>query len=279
VLERTITGVVFIAVLIGCILLGPYTFCGLFLLITLIGLNEFYSLSAKTGHQPAKVLGLLLGLLLFTGICSTFLPALSIIAYYPLALLFPLLFLVPIIELFRKKENPFANIALTYLGVFYVALPLTLLCMLSHIKNRFEGISTHPYSSHILLGFFFILWASDTGAYLAGKAFGRHKLFERISPKKTWEGTIGGAVLSLAVAWIVSRYFAIIGLSAWLVVSLIIVVFGTFGDLTESLLKRSADSKDSGSLLPGHGGILDRFDSLLLSVPFVFLYLAFTNSF
>ena len=185
-------------------------------------------------------------------------------------LMLPLLSLIFIIELFRKKDKPFLNIGITLLGIIYITLPIMLFSMIGIPVN-----DPGNYRMHLVLGFFIILWSSDTGAYLAGMKFGKHKLFERISPKKTWEGSIGGTALALTVAWILSRYFPELSLNEWLVFAFIIVVFGSLGDLAESLLKRSLNVKDSGSILPGHGGALDRFDGLFGAAPFVFLYLYF----
>jgi phosphatidate cytidylyltransferase len=135
------------------------------------------------------------------------------------------------------------------------------------------------YSRGLPMGFFLLLWTNDTGAYLAGKSFGKHKLFERISPKKTWEGSIGGLALAIAVAYGVSFLptFVDITKTDWLVIGFLVAVFGSFGDLFESLLKRNLKIKDSGTILPGHGGVLDRFDGLFLAVPAMFFYLLFTN--
>jgi phosphatidate cytidylyltransferase len=129
------------------------------------------------------------------------------------------------------------------------------------------------------MGFFLLLWTSDTGAYLAGRSFGKTKLFERISPKKTWEGSIGGTILSIAVAYGISKLLGFDDVTTfdWMVIAVLVVIFGTFGDLFESLLKRNLHIKDSGTILPGHGGVLDRFDGLFLAIPAVFFYLLFTN--
>jgi phosphatidate cytidylyltransferase len=135
----------------------------------------------------------------------------------------------------------------------------------------YESLS---FSPGIVIGFFFLIWANDSGAYLAGVSFGRHKLFERISPKKTWEGFIGGFVLALFVSWFLSGWLGVIGKYEWAIVSVIISIAGTFGDLLESMLKRSLDVKDSGSFLPGHGGFLDRFDSTIISFPLVYLFIS-----
>ena len=157
------------------------------------------------------------------------------------------------------------NIAYTFLGIIYVALPFALICVLSMVLGR--------YSWQIVLGCLFLLWASDTGAYFAGTNFGKTKLFERVSPKKSWEGSIGGFILAMFIAYILSIYFEDIEGWKWYVIGAIIVIAGTYGDLVESLFKRSIKIKDSGSVIPGHGGFLDRFDGLLLSVPFIIAFL------
>ncbi|MEO5569436.1 MAG: CDP-archaeol synthase, partial [Bacteroidia bacterium] len=179
-------------------------------------------------------------------------------------------FLLFIFELFRKSKHPFINIALTITGIIYVAVPFGLFLFIG-ANNGPDGM----YHPQIALGFLYLLWASDTGAYLVGSKIGKHRLFERISPKKSWEGSIGGAAIALLTAFVISKFYMDLSLLDWMVVALIIVVTGTFGDLVESMLKRSLDIKDSGKIFPGHGGILDRFDGLLLAAPFVFFYLSF----
>lgn len=145
--------------------------------------------------------------------------------------------------------------------------------MLFHLGFYVNNGFTNNYSFQIILGFFILLWVNDTGAYLAGRFFGKHKLFERISPNKTWEGSIGGTLVTVAGAYILSIFFTNLNLTNWVVLSILVAVFGGLGDLAESMLKRSLGVKDSGKLLPGHGGVLDRIDGLLLSVPFVYSYL------
>jgi phosphatidate cytidylyltransferase len=171
-------------------------------------------------------------------------------------------------ELFSKHEKPIDNISKTLFGIIYVPLPFALLNFF--YMPSIAGNEIHP---SILLGFFLILWTSDTFAYLSGMAFGKHKLFERISPKKTWEGSIGGLIFGMVMSWVLSIYFNDLSLLQWLSIGLITIVFGTFGDLAESMIKRSMNVKDSGKLLPGHGGLLDRFDAALLAAPAVFIYL------
>lgn len=270
-LQRAITGAIFISVLIGSILFSPYTFGILFFLITTLGLWEFYSLAQKANYFPQRIAGLLLGALVFISAYFAFTPGLEYIAVTCAISFLPISFAIFLFELFRKKENPFGNIAFTLLGVFYVAVPFAMLSVI---------VMGHPvYKPTILLGIFFILWSSDTGAYLAGKAFGKHKLFERISPGKTWEGSIGGGIIAVIIAYVVSIFYTEHRTIDWVIIALIIVVFGGLGDLAQSLLKRSVNVKDSGTLLPGHGGILDRFDSLIMSIPFIFTYTFFISKY
>ncbi|MEO6884262.1 MAG: phosphatidate cytidylyltransferase [Bacteroidia bacterium] len=265
--QRTLTGILFVAVLIGCILWNYYSFAALFLLITVLGLLEFYSLVERDNIHPQKYFGIIIGALVYISFANPFETYNLPISFFVLmVIIIPIFFTAFIVELFRKKEKPFTNIAYTFLGVFYVALPFGLLDLL-----YFQYINYNP--SKIILGYFFLMWTNDTGAYLCGRAFGKHKLFERISPKKTWEGTIGGVILSIAIAFVIAHFFTQLRLVDWIVIALIVSIIGSLGDLVESLFKRSINVKDSGKILPGHGGILDRFDAVLISTPFVIAYL------
>lgn len=275
-LQRTITGTIFVIILLGSVLFSAYSFAILFFVITMLGLWEFYTLAEKTGHQPQHLTGLLLGIFLFSGTLLNYSATYSKFSLFPIALLLPTLFSIFIIELYRKKENAFGNIAYTILGVLYIALPFSLFTVIAF--GTPVAFSTNSYEPSKILGILFILWSSDTGAYLSGKAFGKHKLFDRISPKKTWEGTIGGGILAFVVAYIVSIYFTEYRMIDWMIIALIIIAFGNLGDLVESLFKRTIDVKDSGTILPGHGGILDRFDSLIMSIPFMFIYIFFIST-
>lgn len=261
-LKRTLTAGAFVAVLLGCTYYNQYTFSSLFFLITILGVWEFYSLSEKGSNKPQKVWGTIIAGIVFL---TNSLVCLSIANYTILLANIPLLFSVFIIELYTKANNPFGNIAFTLLGILYVAVPFSLLNYLVTYSGEFNY--------EILFGFFLILWSNDTGAYLAGSAFGKRKLFPRVSPGKSWEGSIGGALASYIVTFIISGWYTSIGIIDWMVIAAILVVIGTLGDLVESLYKRSKNVKDSGNLLPGHGGILDRFDSLIMATPFVFTYL------
>ncbi len=260
--QRTLTAIVFVAVLLGCIFSSQLSFTILFFLISVLGTWEFYTLSEKAGNQPQKIVGTIAGAILFGTIALVCMRTLDN-KFLLIKLLF--VFLIFIIELYTKSASPFNNIAFTLLGLIYVALPFSLLNFITTYGDT--------YNYQILFGFLFILWASDTGAYLVGSVLGKHKLFPRISPGKTWEGSIGGAISSFIVAFIISKWYTIITSVDWMMIAAILIVAGTLGDLVESLYKRSIPVKDSGTILPGHGGILDRFDSLLLATPFVFVYL------
>ncbi len=266
--QRIITGIIGGGLMIGAILWNEYSFSALFLFITVMSMWEFYSLCEKNEMQPQKMLGIVIGALVF--VLSSF-----FVRFIPpgiFAVVLPLVFCVFIRELFRQTEKPFVNIAITLLGIIYLALPLALMNLISQ-SGATGSQETYQYHPNIILGYLFLVWASDTGAYFSGKKFGKIKLFERISPKKTWEGTIGGTLLALIVAYILSIYFTNLRLVDWISIALIVVVTGTLGDLVESMFKRSIQIKDSGGLLPGHGGFLDRFDAFFISAPFVFTYL------
>jgi phosphatidate cytidylyltransferase len=268
-LTRAITGAAFLLVVITAVIYNAWSFGGLFLLIIILGLHEFYSLLEKSGQHPQKWTGIVFGIALFASVfamCHQH-GQIQNYAIFIFFALIPALFLLFIFELFRKKSNPFSNIAYTFMGLVYVAIPFSLWCF------PVLFFRTGTFEFHRLLGFFFIMWTADTGAYLSGRFFGKHKLFERISPKKTWEGFIGGIILSVGVAFLNGYFYTQLKTEQWIVVALITSIFGTLGDLVESMFKRSIDVKDSGSLLPGHGGILDRFDGVFISTPFVIAYL------
>ena len=261
---RTFAGIVFLIVLIGSIVWCEYSFFVLFLFLSTIGTIEFYNVAHKGGLSPQKWIGVIITVLMYS---ATYCSIKGYLNPHFLFLFIPLLLFVFIAELFRNKKYPIENIAYTVLGVFYVSVPFALLHFLV-----FDSITLN-YNFHVILGVFIIIWSNDTGAYLAGLKFGRTKLFERISPKKTWEGSMGGFVFAMVAAFFISRNFIDITFYNWLVLAFIIVFTGSLGDLVESMLMRSVNIKDSGNIIPGHGGILDRFDSFLFSVPFVVAYL------
>lgn len=274
-LVRTGSAAVFVIVLLGCILWNYYSFSALFFIVSLWGLHEFYKLMEVNGVKAQKFIGYLIAISIYVPTYFLFMSNAhvaffdsrkAINIFYVISLL--LFFLVPLIELFRNKPNPFLNIAITIGGILYVILPFILL---GFIAISFK--STFEYSPILIISIFLLIWSNDTFAYLVGSFIGKNKMYERISPGKTWEGTIGGAILTVASSFLIYKWFGILELHDWIIISAIVAVFGTLGDLVESMLKRSVGVKDSGNIMPGHGGILDRFDSLIMVAPFVFLYL------
>lgn len=265
--QRFVTGILGAAGIITAICIDEWAYYAVFFFIVFFALLEFYKLIGLDGMIPQKYFGTFSGLLIFS---LSFLIERGTLQYPFYYLIFPVVSCVYMIKLYKKFERkPFTNIAYTFLGIFYVAVPFSLL----NIAVFDEGY----YRYEIMLGCLLILWASDTGAYFAGTFFGRRKLFERISPKKSWEGFFGGAALALLFAYGIAQFFDLLNLWQWMVIGVIIIVGGTFGDLIESLLKRSIEIKDSGTSLPGHGGFLDRFDGLLISAPFILAFLKITQ--
>ena len=261
--QRVIAAVIAVPFLIFCIVYSDWTFYALFAIIAVLAQLEFYKLLGLNGNEPLTYYGTFCGFIL---VSVSFFIEKGLIPESNYYVLSPLMALIFFIKLYKAKDDkPFRNIAYTFLGVIYVALPFALLIILAFL--------TYKYSWQRPLGCLFLLWASDTGAYFAGTKFGKTKLFERVSPKKSWEGSVGGFIASMIVAFVLSKYFLDLEPWQWLGCGAIIVVAGTYGDLVESLFKRSIKIKDSASTIPGHGGFLDRFDGLLLSIPFIITFL------
>lgn len=257
--QRIIAALIAVPIVLFAIWYNHWTFFALFTIIAILTQLEFYKLLKLDDHLPLAAWGTFCGATIIT---LTFFVELEVISFRYYYLVVPLLTSTFFIKLYKKKdEKPFANLGYTFLGIIYVAMPFALLIELI--------IDVNQYKPLLVVGILLILWANDSGAYFAGRALGKRKLFERISPKKTWEGFIGGALLSFLVALLISTYFDVVSQIEWLAVAFIIVITGTLGDLVESLFKRSISIKDSGSVIPGHGGFLDRFDGLLLSLPFI----------
>lgn len=264
---RILTAISLGAVFIAAIYYSAYSAIALFGLILIFGLFEFFNLAKAidSAVKPNKGFALILSLFVF-GSLALMPGFLKLNMLFPrdyflvLSGLFGLVLLVFVFELFRNQVKPLENCAFTLFGPTYIAVPLGLI-----ISSAFDAEGAYrPW--HILF-FFFFMWASDTGAYFAGRFFGKSKLFERISPKKTIEGFIGGLLASGLLGWAAYTQLGIFGLAQWIGIGVLLSLTGTAGDLFESLLKRQAGIKDSGNILPGHGGILDRFDSALLSAP------------
>lgn len=262
---RIVVGLIVFGIFLGLIFLGKEIgFMLMFGFALFMGLKEFYDLVDKGGYRPQRFTGYLLGLSMFVGN--------SLLTFFDLSeqyLLFPLLcvFLILPIELYRNRPDPFTNIAHGFLGIIYVAVPITLLINMIHPSDEVG------YDPVFFVGWLMLILGSDSGAYLAGSAFGKNRLFERISPKKSWEGAAGGLLMSMAFAIGFAQFIDILSVWEWMGLSVVSVVAGIYGDLVESLLKRNVGVKDSGTLLPGHGGVLDRVDSILLATPFAFVYI------
>ena len=261
--QRIITGIVGAVIIIFSIIYSEWSYFGTFLVICILTQLEFYKLLRLDDMLPLVSWGTFSGITIFV---IVFLEQSELLKNEYYFVILPVLYIAFLIKLYRTTDDkPFTNIGLTFLGILYVAMPFSFL----HIIAFIDG----SYQKEIVLGIILIQWASDTGAFFAGSKFGRRKLFERISPKKSWEGFLGGTVLALAFGALIHNYLDILAFWQWMGIALIIAVVGTYGDLVESLFKRSMGIKDSGSIIPGHGGFLDRFDSLLLSLPFIALFL------
>lgn len=269
---RAITGTIFVAAVVTCFL-RPEAMMFLFALVTALSVWEFTGLVNNGGDVRVNrfictVAGVYL-FLAFAGFCSGITPAAVFIPY-----LLTVVYLF-ISELYTKAPNPINNWAYTMLSQMYIALPFS---MINVVAFHSTG-DAHVYDYLLPLSIFIFLWTNDTGAYISGSLLGRHKLFPRVSPGKSWEGSIGGGLLVLAVAALVG-YLAnssegghTLSIPAWMGLGLVVVFFGTWGDLVESLFKRTLGIKDSGNILPGHGGMLDRFDSSLMAFPAAVVYL------
>ena len=274
---RTITGILFVAVIV-CSFLRPEAMVLLFALITGLTIWEFTGLvNDRGGITVNRMISTVAGVYFFlamAGYCSEITPSAVFIPY-----LITLIYLL-VAELYLKQEDPIHDWAYTMMSQLYIALPFSLLNVLAFHQSEAGPFSV--FDPILPLSVFVFLWINDTGAYLCGSLMGRHKLFPRISPGKSWEGSIGGAVLVMLVAWGISyltENYSVFNIQysmsplAWVGLGLTVVIFGTWGDLVESLFKRTLGIKDSGSILPGHGGMLDRFDSSLLAIPAAVVYL------
>lgn len=262
------TGTIFVVVLVGATMLGGWYVQILFGLIVLFGLYEFYNLFDSSDSKPQKLIGTITGTVFYFCLAleRNFIhPYNRYLFITSISLVLVSFIFISIFELFRKSNKPFENIALTYSGIIYLTLPFILLNDMGNTGT----LLNFKYNFWPILSIFIFVWCNDTFAYLTGRLLGKHKLFERISPKKTWEGFIGGIIFAV-IAGILMAYFLQWSYAKMITYALVVGVIGTAGDLVESMLKRSVDVKDSGTILPGHGGILDRFDAVLFVVPVIY---------
>ena len=273
---RSITGVIFVAAVVTCFL-RPEAMILLFALVTGLTVWEYTGIVNNIENVTVnRFLATVAGIYLFFSIasfCSGIVPSAVFIPY-----LLTVVYMF-ISELYTKASNPINNWAYTMLSQMYIALPLSMLNVLA-FRGTADGV---VYSSLLPLSVFIFLWTNDTGAYLSGSLFGKHKLFPRVSPGKSWEGSIGGGILVIVVAALIGMYEnsdmhagnaeVSLNIVQWIGMGVVVVFFGTWGDLVESLFKRTIGIKDSGNILPGHGGMLDRFDSSLMAIPAAVIYL------
>lgn len=278
------TGIVFVALLVGGILWGPMSFALLFAVITGMATWEFCSLiNSRQSCQINRFITTVASVYFFLAVLAfnaniagseVFIPYLITLVYLLIA------------ELYLKDNNTLMNWAFTMMSQLYVALPFALLSTLSFFAVTYgygeQGVIYNPIFT---LAIFIFIWANDTGAYCLGCTIGKTPLFPRISPKKSWEGVAGGAILALVASQLVATWsqdFSVDNMLtnrlAWAGLAVVVVMFGTWGDLVESLLKRKLEVKDSGTILPGHGGMLDRFDSSMLAIPVAVVYVYVVNS-
>ena len=270
-IKRILSGAIYIALIVTAILLldnSPVMYLLVFPLLIVLGIGEMITMAKEDDSQSwlVNIIDMLGGVGVFVAFYmhyegetmqSRALWLLPIATY---------LILRTVVQLYRPRQNAVHSLERSYFSLGYIALPIALLnCIMSITAPR------------LLLGMFMFIWLYDTGAYCVGMLLGRHRLFERISPKKSWEGVIGGVVACVAGAYVThtwfDEFFQVPDLVTWLGLSAVVAVFATLGDLVESLIKRTVGVKDSGNILPGHGGILDRIDSLLLVTPAVLIYL------
>ena len=259
---RIITGSVYVVSLISCLLISKFTFIFFFFLIAFIGLNEYFKMVEKLEFKANKPVGFIISFILFLIFISfSFLPEFT--KYLVSSLIFSL-FILFISPLINKNNTSIHSISSTLLGLVYVCLPLFISFLIAFENGN--------YNYQTILSTFIMVWLSDVGGYAIGVKFGKRKLNENISPKKTWEGVIGSLIFCIIGGLVLPLYFETFSNIEWILFSILVCIFSILGDLVESMFKRNANIKDSGTILPGHGGILDRFDSILFVLPMVYLF-------
>lgn len=265
--KRLIWGILYVAVMMGGVLIHPLLFALIFGSVLFFTQYEFYAMLDEAGHKITRFPGSFMGVFYFLlcfGVANGYLPHVFSLSFIPIILI------MFIMELFRSNKSTLERSGLTILGFIYIAGPFS---MMNFLVNTSAGGPDHTFYPWILAGVFFIIWVNDSFAYLIGTRFGKHKMCPNISPAKSWEGLVGGAVFGIIMGIFNALLFQEVSMPGWIVIAVLTVAFGTLGDLFESKIKREIGAKDSGNILPGHGGFLDRLDSLLFTVPAVFFWL------
>lgn len=268
--KRTITGSLFVVITTALILINEWTFLAFALIATTALLVEFLRITKNDETTPNYIISIISGL---SGVVMVFFGIkYNLDSHFYGLLLLPILFLF-VEELFSNNKNPLRNISVSVLSILYIAVPVIISIILVTGNVFYYQKGEGSFYPEILMGILILIWIYDSMAYCVGVPLGKHRLFERVSPKKSWEGTIGGAVFTLVAGYFINLLFPVLTQIDWIVISVLVIIFGTIGDLIESLFKRSINVKDSGNILPGHGGFLDRFDSFIFTLPWVWFYL------
>lgn len=261
-LKRTLTGGVYVASVLAAICFNPIISSIYFGIIGLVALSEFYNVAKNKYQISNSILAYLTAIALYTTVA---LYSFNIDFKLPLLISVVLVIANFIAALYQKNEEPFTSIAFLICGLIYIILPISTTNLIIQYNSEFQPL--------LLLSVFILAWCNDTFAYLTGVKFGKRRLFERHSPKKSWEGFVGGFLFTIIAGIVISKFSNIFAMQHWIVISIIVSIIGTLGDLVESMFKRQMGVKDSGKILPGHGGILDRFDILFIVLPIVWVYL------
>lgn len=264
--QRTLSGILFVIAIIGALAGGPLAFALLFATITGLSLHEFLRMVIPQQPSPARILTVIAGVVIFS---LHFLVAGKYMSPSTLGWLLVLPLILWINQMFSNPRNTLTHLAFSLTGLIYPATLISAISYLAYISPDGGG-----FNRTLLISLFVMIWSHDTLAYLTGKWIGRHKLLPGVSPGKSWEGLAGGLLASLLAAFILYRLQQDMALLHWLMLGLIVTAAGTLGDLSESYVKRSIGIKDSGSLIPGHGGILDRLDAAIFVFPIAWLYLS-----
>lgn len=278
-ITRSLTGAVYVALIVAGLLCGPWTFLALSLLLVVTAVTEFNRLTDAVAPRD-RFLGLIdtLGAMVMVASACWIAVSDTCCGSFPVIAVAGMFYLIYMVirlvaQLYSQAGGPIESLARSFMGQMYIAVPLSLMAF----------IYGRPGGEYIMLAIFIMIWLNDTGAFIVGSTLGRHRLWERMSPKKSWEGFFGGVIFAVASAFVFKGCFASsypsLSLGAMLGLGALVGVFATWGDLIESMIKRALGVKDSGNILPGHGGILDRIDSLLLVVPAATIYLVLVNIF